>query len=97
MVHSILALCLAKTGRSAQAERHAREALAASPDNPELLYSAASVAAVGRRRAQALALLARAAEAGYNRAFIAHDPELAALRREESFQRIVRGYNKGSF
>jgi serine/threonine-protein kinase len=97
LVHSVLALCLAKTGRSAQAERHAHEALAASPEDPELLYSAASVAAVGRRPAQALALLARAAQAGYNRAFIAHDPELAALRREDSFQRIVRGYNQGSF
>ncbi len=95
--HSVLALCLAKTGRLDEAGTHAREALAASPDNPETLYDAALVAHLAGKRAEALALLDRAARAGYNRAFLAADPELAGLAREEAFRRLVRGYDRGTF
>jgi eukaryotic-like serine/threonine-protein kinase len=97
VVHSVLALCLAKTGDDAAAERHVREALATAPDSPELLYNAAQVAALAGRRAEALRLLGRAAEGGYSRALIASEPELAGLRREAAFQAIVRGYNRGVF
>ena len=97
MVHSVLALCLAKTGAAAAAERHVREALATAPDSPELLYHAALVQALAGRRAEALRLLGRAAESGYSRALIAGEPELAGLRREAAFQAIVRGYNRGVF
>ena len=96
-VHSVLALCLAKTGAAAAAERHVRAALATAPDSPDLLYNASLVAALAGRRAEALRLLGRAAEAGYSRALIASEPELAGLRREAAFQAIVRGYNRGVF
>ncbi len=97
VVHSVLALCLAKTGDNAAAERHVRAALASAPDSPELLYNAALVAALAGRRAEALRFLGRAAEGGYSRALIASEPELAGLRREAAFQAIVRGYNRGVF
>ncbi len=97
LVRSVLALCLAKTGRGAEAARHSRDAVAASPDSPEVTFNAALVAALGGRDADALALLGRAAAGGYSRAMIASDPELAGLRAEESFQQIVRGYNRGRF
>ncbi|HEX5758261.1 MAG TPA: protein kinase [Thermoanaerobaculia bacterium] len=93
-VHSVLALCLAKTGQAAEAERHSREALALAPDSPELLFNAAILATLAGRRAEALAYLARAAEGGYSRALIAGEPELAGLRGEPAFQTIVRGYNR---
>ncbi|HVF60682.1 MAG TPA: protein kinase [Thermoanaerobaculia bacterium] len=97
VVHSVLALCLAKTGDDAAAERHVRAALASAPDSPELLYNAALVAGLAGRRAEALRLLGRAAEGGYSRALIASEPELAGLRGEAAFQAIVRGYNRGVF
>jgi serine/threonine protein kinase/tetratricopeptide (TPR) repeat protein len=88
--HSKLALCLVKRGRSAEATPHMGRALALDPNNPEILYDAAVVADLQGDSAEALRWLARAAKAGYSRAFMAREPEFGNLRKEEAFQKLVR-------
>ncbi len=80
MVHSILALCLAKTGKASGAVEHAAEAVLLDGKNPEILYNAGIVSNLAGRTDEAVDRLRRAAQAGYSRAFIEHEPEIANLR-----------------
>jgi eukaryotic-like serine/threonine-protein kinase len=90
LVHSYLALCLAKTGRAAEARDHLRKSLASGPDPPELLFNAAVVANRSARPADALDYLARAVRAGFNAAVIENEPELANLKNRGDFDKIVK-------
>jgi len=90
-VQSTLALCLAKTGKRKQAEEYVLQSLSAGPDNPEFLFNAAIVANEDGRRDEAIARLRRAATAGFNVAVIKKEPDLANLRSQPDFQKIVRG------
>jgi serine/threonine-protein kinase len=89
-VHSYLALCLAKTGRAAEAQDHLRESLGSGPNQPELLFNAAIVANRGGRPDEALGYLARAVRAGFNAAIIRNEPELANLRNRDGFDDVVK-------
>ena len=90
LVHSYLALCLAKTGRTAEARDHLRKSLASGPDPPELLFNAAVVANRSARPADALDYLARAVRAGFNAAIIQSEPELANLKSHGDFGKILK-------
>jgi serine/threonine-protein kinase len=90
MVHSYLALCLAKTGRAAEARDHLRKSLASGPDPPELLFNAAVIANRSARPADAVDYLARAVRAGFNAAVIENEPELANLKNRGDFDKIVK-------
>jgi Flp pilus assembly protein TadD len=80
LVHSILALCLAKTGAAPEAVEHAAQAVLLDGKNPEILYNAGIVSNLAGRTDEAVDRLRRAAQAGYSRAFIEHEPEIANLR-----------------
>jgi serine/threonine-protein kinase len=90
LVHSYLALCLAKTGRAAEARDHLRKSLASGPDAPELLFNAAVVANRSARPAEALDYLGRAVQAGFNAAIIENEPELANLRNRSDFDKVLK-------
>jgi len=90
LVHSYLALCLAKTGRTAEARDHLRKSLASGPDPPELLFNAAVVANRSARPADALVYLARAVRAGFNAAIIQNEPELANLKNRGDFDKMLK-------
>ena len=79
-VHSILALCLVKTGKTSEAVEHAAQAVLLDGKNPEILYNAGIVSNLAGRTDEAVDRLRRAAQAGYSRAFIEHEPEIANLR-----------------
>ena len=80
MVHSILALCLVKTGAVSEALQHASQAVLLDGKNPEILYNVGIVSNLAGRTEEAVDRLSRAASAGYSRAFIDHEPEIANLR-----------------
>jgi serine/threonine-protein kinase len=93
---SYLALCLAKTGKAAEAREHLRRALPPGPDRPELLFNAAIVANRGGKPAEAVAYLARAVRAGFNPAIIRNEPELANLRNRDDFEIVLRQHPEAS-
>ncbi len=80
MVHSTLALCFAKTGKVAEAESHAAESLLLDGKNPEILYNAGIVSNLAGKSDEAVDRLRRAVTAGYPKAFVEHEPEIANLR-----------------
>ena len=90
LVHSYLSLCLAKTGRTAEARDHLLKSLASGPDPPELLFNAAIVANRSARPAEALQYLDRAVRAGFNAAVIENEPELTNLKTGGSFEKILK-------
>ena len=94
IVHSYLALCLAKTGRLDEARVHSREAVLAGATNPEVLYNAAIVAALDKQPKEALGQIRSAAAAGYPAAFILREPEFASLRNEKAFLEITQSVRK---
>jgi serine/threonine protein kinase/tetratricopeptide (TPR) repeat protein len=89
-VHSYLALCLAKTGRPAEAQVHLRDSLASAPAQPELLFNAAVVSNRAGRSDEGLDYLARAVRAGFNAAIIRNEPELANLRSRDDFDDVFK-------
>jgi serine/threonine-protein kinase len=90
-VRSYLALCLAKTGKPAEAREHARRAVESEPGRPELLFNAAVVANRASRSDEAIDYLGRAVRAGFNAAIIRNEPELANLRNRDDFDDVVNG------
>ncbi|HEU5250476.1 MAG TPA: tetratricopeptide repeat protein, partial [Thermoanaerobaculia bacterium] len=95
-VHSYLALCLAKTGKTAEAEAHLRKSLGAGADRPELLFNAAVVANRAGNPDEALGYLARATRSGFNAAIVRNEPELANLRKRDDFDDVVKGHPRES-
>ena len=89
-IRSYLALCLAKTGKAAEARENLRRSLLKGPDLPELLFNAAVVTNRIGTPADAVAYLARAVRAGFNPAIIRNEPELANLRNRDDFEAVVR-------
>ena len=84
-----LALALARTGDQRSAKAHADAALALDPRNAYVLYPVALVRLAAGETDPALDLLARAVAAGYPVGEIERDPELARLRSDPRFVRIV--------
>jgi serine/threonine-protein kinase len=95
-IHSSLALCLAKTGRAAEAHEHLRISLALEPDRPQLLFNAAVVTNRAARPAEAVGYLSRAVRAGFSAAVIRGEPELANLRNRDDFDDVVKGHRRES-
>jgi eukaryotic-like serine/threonine-protein kinase len=96
-VHSYLALCLAKTGRAAEARDHLRKSLAAAgAEQPELLFNAAVVSNRAARTTEAVGYLSRAVRAGFNVAVIRNEPELANLRNHDDLDGVVKDLRKES-
>ena len=94
---STLALCLAKTGKTEEAEAEARRSLEAAPAEPEILYNAAIVSNRAGKTTEALDRLRKALQAGYTAEIARREPELANLRGVPAFQEIVRSERrKGS-
>jgi serine/threonine-protein kinase len=83
-----LAMALARTGDLAGAERELR-LLAGAAEEPQALYAAALVATMAGRGDQAVALLRRAVDAGYDRSLLVRDPDLAGLHRQPEFQELL--------
>jgi tetratricopeptide (TPR) repeat protein/predicted Ser/Thr protein kinase len=84
-----LALALARTGDHRRAKAHADAALALDPRNAYVLYPVALVRLAAGETDPALDLLARAVSAGYPIGEMERDPELARLRTDPRFVRIV--------
>jgi serine/threonine-protein kinase len=95
-IRSYLALCLAKTGKAAEARENLRRALLTGPDRPEILFNAAIVANRGGTPADAVAYLARAVKVGFNPAIIRNEPELANLRNRDDFETVLRQHPEAS-
>jgi tetratricopeptide (TPR) repeat protein len=84
-----LALALARTGDHRRARAHADAALEIDPRNAYVLYPVALVRLGAGETATALDFLSRAVAAGYPPGEIERDPELARLRTDPGFARIV--------
>ena len=73
---ALMALCEAKLGRRANAERHAAEALALAYNDRDVLYTRAATYAILNRRDKALEALRAAFQHGYEPALARNDADL---------------------
>jgi serine/threonine-protein kinase len=79
-----------KRGQTDEALNNITQALQGASDDPYLAESATVVYHLAGDRAQALKWAARAISDGYNASEFERDPELAGLRRDPAFQRLIR-------
>jgi Flp pilus assembly protein TadD/TolB-like protein len=86
---SVAATGLARVGRFREAAEPMAKALAADQKEPFVYTDAGVVAVLAGRKADALAWLRKAVDAGYCRQIIARMPEFASLRESPEFQSIV--------
>jgi serine/threonine protein kinase/cytochrome c-type biogenesis protein CcmH/NrfG len=85
----LLAADYANVGRPDDAIRHAEMAIALRPSDSSVLYNAACTYGVLRKKAEALAILKRAKEAGYsNEDWPRQDPDLMCLHDEPQFKAL---------
>ena len=64
--------------------------MAVRPNDSNILYNAACTYGILQRKADALALLKKAKEAGYhNLRWMAKDPDLSCLFGDTAFQKLV--------
>jgi eukaryotic-like serine/threonine-protein kinase len=89
---AILAMCEAKLGHADEAARLSAEALATAPDDVDVVYKAAVVAALAKQRDQALRQLQHALELGYAAAFAAADWDLRDLRTDAAFTALINRF-----
>jgi len=86
---ALVALCEAKLGETDAAARHAAEATALAPDNKDVLFRSAEIAALTGDRARAIAYLDRAIAAGYPVALAREDDDLDTIRNTKEFSDIL--------
>jgi serine/threonine-protein kinase len=86
---ALLALCEAKIGTRASAERDIEKAVELAPSDREVLYKRAAVRALAGNSAGALEALATAVSHGYSPTLIASDRDLITLRQTPEFRRIT--------
>ena len=84
-----LALALARTGRHGAARGHAEAALEIDPEGADTLHHVALVRLAAGEVDAALGLLARAVAHGYPAAEMERDPDLAKLKSDPRYARIV--------
>jgi eukaryotic-like serine/threonine-protein kinase len=92
---ALVAVCEAKLGRAAAAERHAAEALALAPTNRTVLQRKAEVFAVLGQANIALDALSAAIGRGYSRPFARINDEFESLRTLPAFQALVSDQPEG--
>jgi serine/threonine protein kinase/cytochrome c-type biogenesis protein CcmH/NrfG len=86
----LLAAFHASLGNQDDAIRHLQTAVALRPNDSNVLYNAACTYGIFDRKAEALDMMKRAKEAGYgNWAWASRDPDLACLRDDPEFKRLV--------
>jgi len=86
---ALVALCEAKLGHGAAAERHAAEARALAASDREILQRSAEVHALLGKSAAALTDLEAALAAGYPRQDARDDDELTTLRKLPAFSALI--------
>jgi len=87
----LLAVNHAKDRREAEADRELRIAIALRPKDTNILYNAACVYGILQKKAEALATLQKAKDAGYRSLdWAARDPDLDCLRGDPEFERLIR-------
>ncbi len=94
----LLAADYASFGKEADAMRELQIALALRPKDSNILYNAACVYGLLKKKAEALTVLRKAKEAGYRLIleWAARDPDLACLHGEPEFERLLKeGEQKG--
>jgi Flp pilus assembly protein TadD len=91
-----VAIGLAHTGRLPDADASIREALRLEKSDPNLFADAATVAALARRDAEAIAFLQKAVAAGYCRSILTFRPEFARLRDNPEFRAILAAPQKAA-
>ena len=85
----LLAADYANIGRGDDAIRQSEMAVALRPNDSSVLYNAACTYGVLRKKAEALAMLRRAKDAGYsNEDWIHQDPDLMCLHDDPEFSRL---------
>jgi Flp pilus assembly protein TadD/TolB-like protein len=87
---SLLATCLAKSGRLSEAQNEIRRALELDPTNRSILYKAAVIAVIRGSHDSAVAWIERAIASGFPASDLAADPELAPIRDLPSFRRALQ-------
>jgi serine/threonine-protein kinase len=86
---SVIALCLARSGKTDEGQREIRRALELDPTNANVLYKAAVIAMLRGNSDTAVSWIERAVASGYPAAELERDPELAALRALPSFRNVL--------
>ena len=87
----------ASFGREKEAMRELLRAQTLRPDDPNILYNAACTYGIMQKKAEALALLRKAKEAGFiTMEWAARDPDLACLHSDAEFHKLVSAAEKGS-
>ena len=81
----ILAACQAMTGAKQRAITAIGRALALSPDDPDVMYTAAVVYAQVSEQEQAIGWLKKALKAGYSPAMARNEPAFDSLRGMKDF------------
>ena len=84
-----LGVYLAKAGEPEQAREEVAKAVGLAPDNAEVLYQEAVVAALCNRPRDGLSALAKAFEHGYSPAFAREDDDLRPLRERPEFASLL--------
>jgi Flp pilus assembly protein TadD len=93
----LLANTYAFLGNEGAAVQELQKAVALRPGDSNILYNAACTHGVLQRKADALALLQKAKEAGYhNLPWMAKDPDLSCLHSEPAFQKLVEQVPPGA-
>ncbi|HKR66383.1 MAG TPA: tetratricopeptide repeat protein, partial [Thermoanaerobaculia bacterium] len=89
-VRSLIAVCLARTGKNAAAQDEIRRALELDPTNPSVLYKAAVIAVLRGNDDTAISWLQSAVAAGYPSVDAERDPDFASIRERASFRNAVK-------
>ena len=82
---ALIAICEAKLGHAEAARRLIREALAAAPNDSDIVYKQALIETVNGDLEQGLAALQRALQLGYSATMLGADRDIHPLRKKPGF------------